>query len=113
LTTTPPKGIDHIHLLKIDAQGFDFEIIKGAGGMLTGGRVDLVLTEIIFGRLYEGLPQFDSIYAYMADHGYRLTGVYDQHRKARILDWADRPHRHSVNKYAREPPGHPKPPGMP
>jgi FkbM family methyltransferase len=83
------RGIEHIHLLKIDTQGFDFEVIKGADKMLAGGRIDLVLTEIIFGRLYEGLPRFDAIYAYMAEHGYHLTAVYYQHRKGRILMWAD------------------------
>jgi hypothetical protein len=82
-------SIEHIHLLKIDTQGFDFEVIKGADRMLTERRVDLVLTEITFARHYEGLPRFDAIYAHMAERGYRLTGVYDQHRSKRILNWAD------------------------
>jgi FkbM family methyltransferase len=83
------RGIKHIQLLKIDTQGFDFEVIKGAHRMLAEGRVDLVLTEVTFARLYEGLPRFDAIYAYMAEQGYRLTGVYDQKRNGRILGWAD------------------------
>jgi FkbM family methyltransferase len=83
------RSIQHIHLLKIDTQGFDFEVIKGADRMLAEGRVDLVLTEITFARLYEGLPRLDAIYAHMAEHGYRLTGVYDQQRSGRILNWAD------------------------
>jgi FkbM family methyltransferase len=83
------KRIERIQLLKIDTQGFEFEVIKGAHRMLVEERIDLVLTEITFGQLYEGLPRFDSIYAYMAQHGYRLSGVYDQARKKRILNWAD------------------------
>ena len=83
------KRIEHIHLLKIDTQGFEFEVIKGAAGMLAEGRIDLVLTEITFGQLYEGLPRFDLVHAYLVQHGYRLTGVYDQARKRRILNWAD------------------------
>jgi FkbM family methyltransferase len=84
------KHIERIHLLKIDTQGFDFEVLKGAERMLADGRIDLVMTEITFAKLYEGLPWFNAIYAYMAQHhGYQLTGVYDQNRKNRILSWAD------------------------
>jgi FkbM family methyltransferase len=83
------KRIEHIHLLKIDAQGFDLEVIKGADRMLAEGRVDLVLTEVTFAKLYEGLPRVDAVYAYIAQRGYRLTGIYDQRRKRRILSWAD------------------------
>jgi len=83
------RGIEHINLLKIDTQGFDFEVIKGAKRMLTETRIDLVLTEITFAQLYKGLPPFDVIYAHMAERGYHLTGVYNQHREGRILDWAD------------------------
>ena len=48
--------------------------------MLAEGQIDLVLTEIIFGRLYEDLPRFDAISS-LGEHGYRLTGVYDQFRQ--------------------------------
>jgi FkbM family methyltransferase len=83
------KQIDHIHLLKIDVEGFDFEVIKGADRMLADKRIDLLLTEVTFQKIYEGLPQLDAIYAYIAQHNYHLAGVYDQFRKRRILIRAD------------------------
>jgi FkbM family methyltransferase len=81
--------IDHIDLLKIDTQGFDLEVIKGAGAMLGRGRIDLLLTEVTLDALYVGLPRFDQIYGFMADRGYAVTGFYDQRRRGRILGWFD------------------------
>lgn len=81
--------IDHIHLLKIDTQGFDLEVIKGASKMMDEGRISLMLTEITIDGLYLGLPRFDEIYGFMADRGYVLTGFYDMKRRGRILGWFD------------------------
>lgn len=38
-------GISRISLLKIDAEGFDLEVLKGARRMLGEGRIDFVVTE--------------------------------------------------------------------
>jgi FkbM family methyltransferase len=83
------NAIHHIDLLKIDTQGFDFEVIKGAAAMLDGGRIDLLLTEVTVDALYDGLPRFDQIYSFMADRGYAVTGFYNQNRRGRILRWFD------------------------
>lgn len=83
------NGINRINFLKVDTQGFDLEVLKGADGMLSMGRIDLLLTEITVDALYVGMPSFDEIYRFMADRGYELTGFYDQKRRGRILGWFD------------------------
>jgi FkbM family methyltransferase len=40
------KSIDHIHYLKIDTEGHDLEVLKGASSMLADFRIDLVQTEV-------------------------------------------------------------------
>jgi len=59
-------------LLKIDVQGFELEVLKGATKLL--GQVDAVMTECSFVEFYEGQALFDDIYALLTHHGFRLAG---------------------------------------
>jgi FkbM family methyltransferase len=49
-------GVAHAHLIKIDAEGFDFQILKGARPLLEQGRVSVIQFEYnhrwIFSRSY-------------------------------------------------------------
>lgn len=61
-------------LLKIDAEGFELEIVKGAGDLL--GQIELILLELPFFHFSArpGVPLFRDAVAEMARHGYE---VYD------------------------------------
>ena len=59
-------------LLKIDVQGFELEVLKGARKLLS--QVDTVLAECSFVEFYEGQAMFDDIYAFLAGKGFRLSG---------------------------------------
>jgi FkbM family methyltransferase len=83
------NAVSRIDVLKIDTQGFDFEVLKGAERMLSNAQIRLVFMEVTFARLYEGLPRFDAIFGLLADRAYRLVAVYDHHRHNRILSWTD------------------------
>ena len=69
--------IDKIDVLKTDTQGFDFEVIKGADRMMQQARIQLIFTEVIFNDQYEGQPEFDEMYRYLVDRGYRLVSFYE------------------------------------
>lgn len=71
------ETIERINLLKIDTEGHDLEVLKGAHELLRQRRVDFILAEVAF-KASSRLALFDDIRAYLEDVGYQLFGVYDQ-----------------------------------
>ena len=59
-------------LLKIDVQGFELEVLKGAGIILEN--VDVILLEVSFFRFLKDAPDFYDVVTYMKSIGYV---VYD------------------------------------
>jgi FkbM family methyltransferase len=57
-------------LLKIDTQGFEDEVLAGAGDHI--GEFAAIQLELSMVELYEGQSLFDDHYALMRDHGFRL-----------------------------------------
>ena len=62
-------------LLKIDVQGLELDVLKGAARTLES--VDEALIECSFVELYEGQPMADEIVLQMLEAGLRLAGVYE------------------------------------
>jgi FkbM family methyltransferase len=62
-------------LLKIDVQGAELRVLAGAGEALK--KIDHVLVEVSFARLYDGQPLFDDVHRFLSAEGYRLNGVWD------------------------------------
>ena len=58
-------------LLKLDVQGYELAVLKGAAGTLA--RVDHVLLEISFRPLYEGEAVFSEILKFMESAGFELA----------------------------------------
>lgn len=67
-------------LLKIDVQGLELEVLKGATKTLA--QVDEALIECSFVELYEGQAMADEVVELMLGAGLRLTGVYGPTRDA-------------------------------
>ena len=65
---------------KIDVQGFEADVIRGAA--MTLGRCDVVVIETSFVPLYTGQPLFEEIRRMMADLGFRYGGALDMYRHA-------------------------------
>ena len=63
-------------LMKIDVQGYDFEVLKGARELLP--QVDYVIVEIGVQLLYEQQASFEDIYAFMQSVGFVYAGDFDQ-----------------------------------
>ncbi|MFN8065254.1 MAG: FkbM family methyltransferase [Vicinamibacterales bacterium] len=66
-------GISRIYL-KLDTQGFDLEVIRGAGECLT--QVEAIQTELSFIRLYEGSPGWAETIDELRSRGFRLSGLF-------------------------------------
>jgi len=83
------RSVENIDILKIDTQGFDLQVLHGAQRLMQESAIHLTLTEVIFSKMYEGLPRFDETYAFLADRGFTLVSFYDffyQHDRA---SWTD------------------------
>lgn len=62
--------VDHVDLLKLDVQGFELEVLRGAGDAL--GRIDWIYAEAQFQELYRGGPLFSDVFEYLQTRGFEL-----------------------------------------
>jgi hypothetical protein len=67
-------GVDAIDLLKIDTEGHDLSVLRGASGMLAGGRVGFILTE--FNQLDGAIGSLNAIADFLRGHGYSFICSY-------------------------------------
>jgi FkbM family methyltransferase len=67
--------IEQPDFMKIDVQGYELEVLKGAQRCLD--RCSLVLTEVEFFRFAPAMPLLHEIVAWMVAHGYRPYEVAD------------------------------------
>lgn len=86
-TFVQTHNINQIHLLKIDTQGYDLNVLKGAKETLGKGMVDYVFVEINFAKLYAGQPDSWQIHDLLAEHGYQLVDYYEKVHHDGVLSW--------------------------
>jgi FkbM family methyltransferase len=60
--------------LKVDTQGCDLEVVRGAAGILD--RVGALQVEGSFRHLYEGTPHFLDTLAFLREGGFEPTGIF-------------------------------------
>ncbi|QXP84026.1 FkbM family methyltransferase [Methylococcus sp. Mc7] len=63
-------------LLKLDVQGFEDRVLRGAGRIL--GEVSACILEVCLDPLYEGQADFHTLSSLLHDHGLRYAGNLDQ-----------------------------------
>ena len=66
-------GFDRPYL-KIDTQGFDIEVLRGAGASLPA--VKALQTEASVRRIYKGMPRYTETIHYLDERGFDITGLY-------------------------------------
>jgi hypothetical protein len=67
---TPATNI----LLKIDVQGFELDVLKGAVGVFD--QILVIVCEVNLALLYEQQCTFDSILAFLQNHNYQYSGQF-------------------------------------
>ena len=72
------NGVDHIDYLKIDTEGADLDVLKGAEPMLADQRIDLIEVETGMNRGNKYHVPFETIKAFMEDRSYFVFGIYEQ-----------------------------------
>lgn len=72
------EGVSRIDFLKIDTEGFDLDVLRGAEQMLGEGRIGFVQLEAGMNPLNTTHVPFESLKAHMEQRGYYLFGIYEQ-----------------------------------
>lgn len=67
------------YILKLDVQGFELEVLKGATQFLAN--TVAIEIEVEFWELYEGQPLFGDISAFLEDHGFKFEDF------VRLVHW--------------------------
>ena len=84
------RGITHIDLLKMDAQGAELQILNGGRRTLARGGIDLIYSEVHILESYQGSALFYQLCALLAEHGFRLHNLYGlTHNQKGQLAWGD------------------------
>lgn len=79
-------GIQAIDLLKVDAEGFDMEVLRGGTKLLSSGRVTFILVEVTPNRSVAQHVWLGEVQGFLEPLGFQFYGLYDQ-----MLAWDGRP----------------------
>jgi hypothetical protein len=69
-------GVSHIDILKMDAQGTEYDVLAGARGTLAREGVSLIYMELLTGPSYIGQRKPHEILALLDSFGYELLDFY-------------------------------------
>ena len=81
--------IEKIDVLKIDTQGFELEVFKGAKRCMNENRIGLLYFEVTFIDMYKGLPTFGELYDFAINNGFELVTIYPIKYKNKMAGWTD------------------------
>ena len=83
-------GINRIDILKLDAQGAELKILRGAKRLISLGAIGLIYTEVHFLESYSGSARFDQIMSVLIEYGFELHNLYGlNHNQTGRLAWGD------------------------
>ncbi len=77
------QGIGHIDFLKVDTEGHDLDVLKGATGILP--QVDFVQVEVSMNRYNRFHVPFFDVFDFMSDAGFHLFFLHGQAFEGRSL----------------------------
>ena len=73
------EGVEHIDFLKIDTEGHDLEVLKGAMGMLDRKAISAVQVEAGMSPENDFHVSFEKMKSYLDQRGYHAFGIYEQY----------------------------------
>ncbi len=74
------EGISEIDILKLDVEGAELNVLKGASQKLTEKRIKLIFTEVMFAAHYEGGCLFHEVSDFLSHYDYKLFNLYNLKR---------------------------------
>ncbi|HXE79725.1 MAG TPA: FkbM family methyltransferase [Vicinamibacterales bacterium] len=92
-----------VHFLKIDTEGYELEVLRGAERSLRASRILIVQVEVGVDQMTRPFVPLETARTHMAERGYFLYGLYNQCRTPafapRALSAADDSYRPEVLGY--------------
>jgi FkbM family methyltransferase len=70
------QGISNIDILKVDVEGAEDRVFRGAREMFSRGAIRSVFVEVYFRPVYERMPLFWDLDAHLNEFGFGLCGLY-------------------------------------
>lgn len=71
----PAQQIQGPTLLKLDVQGYELEVLKGAPQLLACDPLQYLVTEVSFRRIYDFSPLAHEVVQFMAQHRFRIFDI--------------------------------------
>ena len=68
-------GITEIDILKLDVQGAELCVLRGALSMLSAGRIKAIYAEVLVAPTYDGQQTADEMLQFMREAGYQLYDI--------------------------------------
>jgi FkbM family methyltransferase len=82
--------VEHIDVLKVDAEGYDLEVLTGFEEMLDANKVEAVLVECEFDRVRpEPHTSFFALHDYLSAHGMSFTTLYTDSVSSKRFAWGN------------------------
>ena len=66
-------------ILKVDTQGFELEVLKGATKALSSGKIKAVIIEVMTIQKYSNAALYNDIFDLLHSHGYVLYDLYQSY----------------------------------
>jgi FkbM family methyltransferase len=83
-------SIRNIDLLKLDTQGYELQVLRGAVMKLARKEIQFIFAEVLFHSLYENQAFFHEVYGWLLSAGYSFLGLYNSSFSTENkLLWAD------------------------
>jgi FkbM family methyltransferase len=70
-------GISHVDILKLDVQGWEMEVMKGATDLIANHNLIFVFAEVAFRSDQNEMQQFGGLHSHLEKCGFVLCGFYD------------------------------------
>ena len=83
------NNIKSIDILKIDTQGYDLEVLKGAISLIKHNHIHMILIEIVFWEMYKNMPPWDVTFRFLTDNNFKLISFYELTYKNHLASWTD------------------------
>ncbi len=76
-TLCKKHAIRSVDILKIDTEGYDLEVLKGASAQIASFIPKIIITEVFFVPYREGQAYFWDIASFLSAKGYHFVNLYD------------------------------------